>query len=158
VLEIMTKEDWGHWPDSFLATLGLHGSKASTRTPSVSGTLALSNFLIGEFTTRQPVKSSHSGRYIAATGLSQQQSPLEWRNFRRTMLLFSGAYRLRSTLNESGRPIAPGEFVRWERLLRSAGFRSEILASAEGFVSSDYLGQAKCPILDVHMPGISGVE
>jgi FixJ family two-component response regulator len=48
--------------------------------------------------------------------------------------------------------------VALERLLNSVGFRAKVLASAEDLISSDYLGQTKCLILDVHMPGRSGLE
>jgi FixJ family two-component response regulator len=45
-----------------------------------------------------------------------------------------------------------------EKLLGSEGFRAKVFASAEDFSSSDHLGQAKCLILDVHLPGMSGLE
>ena len=45
-----------------------------------------------------------------------------------------------------------------ERLLGSVGLKAKVLAPAEDFISSDHLGQTKCFILDVHMPGISGLE
>lgn len=65
----------------------------------------------GSFTTRQPVKSSQLGRYIAASGLTHHQSALARCNVQRTMLLLPDTYRLSATLNEFGRPIAPGELV-----------------------------------------------
>lgn len=43
-------------------------------------------------------------------------------------------------------------------LVRSVGFAVSTFASAEEFVSSDQLGNADCLILDVCMPGMSGIE
>jgi FixJ family two-component response regulator len=43
-------------------------------------------------------------------------------------------------------------------LVRSAGFAACTFASAEEFVKSDQLGNADCLILDVRMPGMSGIE
>ena len=45
-----------------------------------------------------------------------------------------------------------------EKLLGSEGFRAKVSASAEDFISSDHLGQARCFVLDVHIPGMSGLE
>jgi FixJ family two-component response regulator len=45
-----------------------------------------------------------------------------------------------------------------EKLLGSVGFRAKVLASAEDFIGSEHLGQTKCLILDVHLPGTSGLE
>ena len=45
-----------------------------------------------------------------------------------------------------------------EKLLNSVGIRPKVFASAEGFSSSDHLAQAKFLILDVHTPGMSGLE
>jgi FixJ family two-component response regulator len=44
------------------------------------------------------------------------------------------------------------------RLLRSFGFRAQTFASAEEFWTSDYLQEAACLILDMRMPGMSGIE
>jgi FixJ family two-component response regulator len=44
------------------------------------------------------------------------------------------------------------------RLLRSFGFRAEAFASGEKFVDSGYLERTACLILDVRLPGISGIE
>jgi FixJ family two-component response regulator len=43
-------------------------------------------------------------------------------------------------------------------LLRSAGFAVNAFASAEEFLASDRLGSADCLVLDVRMPGMSGIE
>jgi FixJ family two-component response regulator len=43
-------------------------------------------------------------------------------------------------------------------LLRSAGFHAEVFASAEEFLRSGRLRGTACLILDVRMPGMSGVE
>ena len=42
--------------------------------------------------------------------------------------------------------------------LRSVGFAANVFASAEEFLNSDQLGKADCVILDVRMPGMSGIE
>lgn len=42
--------------------------------------------------------------------------------------------------------------------LKSAGFDAEAFASAEELLSSGHLSGAACLILDVRMPGMSGVE
>ena len=41
-------------------------------------------------------------------------------------------------------------------MLRKFGFASQVFSSAEDFLGSDYLGQTRCLILDVAMPGMSG--
>ena len=43
-------------------------------------------------------------------------------------------------------------------LLKSAGFNAEAFASAEEFLNSGHLPGTDCLILDVRMPGMSGVE
>ena len=43
-------------------------------------------------------------------------------------------------------------------LLRSAGLRAEVFASAEEFLNSGRLRATRCLILDVRMPGMSGME
>jgi FixJ family two-component response regulator len=43
-------------------------------------------------------------------------------------------------------------------LLREFGFAAEAFSSAEEFLASDYLGQTKCLVLDVAMPGMSGPD
>ncbi|TMA95362.1 MAG: response regulator [Deltaproteobacteria bacterium] len=45
-----------------------------------------------------------------------------------------------------------------ESLVESLGFRAETFASTEEFVQCDHLGQIACLILDVHLPGMSGLE
>ena len=44
------------------------------------------------------------------------------------------------------------------RLLRSFKFDGKALASAEEFLNSDCLAETACLILDVRMPGMSGLE
>jgi FixJ family two-component response regulator len=43
-------------------------------------------------------------------------------------------------------------------LLRELGFEVEAFSSAEEFLASDYVGDTKCLILDVAMPGMSGPD
>jgi FixJ family two-component response regulator len=43
-------------------------------------------------------------------------------------------------------------------LLRSVRFGVEVFASAEEFLGSDRVGETDCLILDVRMPGMSGLE
>src|SRR5258708_27831773 len=43
-------------------------------------------------------------------------------------------------------------------LLRSVRFSVEVFASAEDFLNSDRMRQTDCLILDVRMPGMSGLE
>jgi FixJ family two-component response regulator len=43
-------------------------------------------------------------------------------------------------------------------LLKSVGFQAELFASAEEFLTSGRLPGTACLILDVRMPGMSGVE
>jgi FixJ family two-component response regulator len=43
-------------------------------------------------------------------------------------------------------------------LLRELGYAAEAFASAEQFLASDCLGQTRCLILDIAMPGMSGPE
>jgi FixJ family two-component response regulator len=45
-----------------------------------------------------------------------------------------------------------------DRMLRFAGFRTETFASAEGFLAHDRASAPGCLILDVKMPGRSGLE
>jgi FixJ family two-component response regulator len=44
------------------------------------------------------------------------------------------------------------------RLLRSFKFNVKALASAEEFLNSDCLAETACLVLDVRMPGMSGLE
>src|SRR6266851_2331746 len=44
------------------------------------------------------------------------------------------------------------------RLLRSSGFRAEVFASAEEFLESKSAAKTACLILDLRMPGMSGLE
>src|SRR5215212_2971432 len=41
-------------------------------------------------------------------------------------------------------------------LLREFGFAVEAFSSAEEFLASDYVGETRCLILDIAMPGMSG--
>jgi FixJ family two-component response regulator len=43
-------------------------------------------------------------------------------------------------------------------LVRSAGYRCELFPSAEAFLESNGMGQTDCMLLDVQMPGLSGIE
>ena len=43
-------------------------------------------------------------------------------------------------------------------LLRELGFAARAFASSEEFLASGYVGQTKCLILDIVMPGMSGLE
>jgi FixJ family two-component response regulator len=43
-------------------------------------------------------------------------------------------------------------------LLREFGFAVQVFASAEEFLASDCVGQTRCLLLDIAMPGMSGPE
>ena len=43
-------------------------------------------------------------------------------------------------------------------LLREFGFSVQAFSSAEAFLASDHVGQTRCLILDVAMPGMSGPD
>lgn len=43
-------------------------------------------------------------------------------------------------------------------LLRSIGFGADAFASAEEFLNSDYQHNTECLIVDVRMPGMSGLQ
>jgi len=43
-------------------------------------------------------------------------------------------------------------------LIRSLGYRAATFSSAEEFLASEYIGLTNCLILDVGMPGMSGLE
>jgi FixJ family two-component response regulator len=43
-------------------------------------------------------------------------------------------------------------------LLRVFGYAAQAFSSAEEFLASDYVGQTKCLILDIAMPGMSGPD
>lgn len=45
-----------------------------------------------------------------------------------------------------------------ENLIRSVGFEVKLFAAAEDFLDSDIPLQTDCAILDVRLPGISGLE
>ena len=56
--------------------------------------------------------------------------------------------------------IEHSESVRWAvaRTVRSAGFGVEVFASAEEFILSDQVPRTSCLILDVQLPGMSGLQ
>jgi FixJ family two-component response regulator len=68
--------------------------------------------------------------------------------------------------NGTGRPqvtvigVVDDETVRdaLSSLIRSAGYRCELFPSAEVFLESNRMGQTDCMLLDVQMPGLSGIE
>jgi FixJ family two-component response regulator len=43
-------------------------------------------------------------------------------------------------------------------LLRECGFAVQAFSSAEEFLTSDFVGQTQCLVLDIVMPGMSGLE
>jgi FixJ family two-component response regulator len=43
-------------------------------------------------------------------------------------------------------------------LLREFGFSAQVFSSAEEFLTSDYVGQTRCLILDIAMPGMTGPD
>lgn len=43
-------------------------------------------------------------------------------------------------------------------LLRACGFAAQAFASAEEFLASDVIGQTRCLILDIAMPGMTGPD
>lgn len=43
-------------------------------------------------------------------------------------------------------------------LLRQLGFAAEAFASAEAFLASEFVSETRCLILDIAMPGMSGLE
>jgi FixJ family two-component response regulator len=43
-------------------------------------------------------------------------------------------------------------------LLREFGFSAKAFSSAEEFLASDYIGQTRCLVLDVTMPGMTGPD
>jgi len=45
-----------------------------------------------------------------------------------------------------------------ERLLRAAGFQPKSFASAEELLQTEAADSATCLVLDIHLPGISGLE
>jgi len=45
-----------------------------------------------------------------------------------------------------------------DRLIRSVGLEVRVFASAEEFLKSDHPRKADCLILDVRLPGMSGIE
>lgn len=45
-----------------------------------------------------------------------------------------------------------------ERILRTGGFAPVMFASAEAAVADDAANNADCLVLDIHLPGMSGLE
>jgi FixJ family two-component response regulator len=45
-----------------------------------------------------------------------------------------------------------------QRLLRSAGFAVETFATARAFLDADHWAETACLVLDIHLPGMSGIE
>ena len=45
-----------------------------------------------------------------------------------------------------------------DRLIRSAQLETRVFASAEEFLNADHLRKPDCLILDVRLPGMSGIE
>jgi FixJ family two-component response regulator len=45
-----------------------------------------------------------------------------------------------------------------ERLLRAAGFQTMSFASAEELLQTEAVDAAACLVLDIHLPGLSGLE
>ena len=45
-----------------------------------------------------------------------------------------------------------------ERLLRAAGFQPVSFASAEELLQTEAVDAAACLVLDIHLPGLSGLE
>ena len=43
-------------------------------------------------------------------------------------------------------------------LIRSAGYKSALFASAEAFLNSDQIGEMDCLIVDLQMPRLTGLE
>jgi FixJ family two-component response regulator len=43
-------------------------------------------------------------------------------------------------------------------LLREFGFAARAFSSAEEFLASDFIGQTKCLVLDIAMPGMTGPD
>ena len=62
----------------------------------------------------------------------------------------------RSTVSVVDDDISMREALRG--LLKSAGFHSEVFASAEEFLDSGRLADTACLVLDVRMEGITGLE
>jgi FixJ family two-component response regulator len=51
-----------------------------------------------------------------------------------------------------------GLLVATEGVIRSLGYAVATYASAEDFLGSNRVNDTSCPITDVHLPGLSGVE
>jgi FixJ family two-component response regulator len=64
------------------------------------------------------------------------------------------AIPLRISIVDDDRSVREG----LSRLLRSVGFAVNTFTSAEEYLSSDRAGTADCLLLDIRMPGQSGIE
>ncbi len=66
-------------------------------------------------------------------------------------------------LNQQKTPVAvveddDGMRKALDRLLRAAGFQPLLFSSAEAFLGTDAADVAECLVLDIHLPGLSGLE
>ena len=52
----------------------------------------------------------------------------------------------------------PGMRKALDRLLRAAGYKTELFSSAEALMATETPHLADCLIFDIHLPGISGLE
>jgi FixJ family two-component response regulator len=52
----------------------------------------------------------------------------------------------------------PGMRREIERLLNALGFEVEVFGSAEAFLARDSDSRVGCLVLDIHLPGMSGLE
>jgi FixJ family two-component response regulator len=88
--------------------------------------------------------------------------PLEWSAIRVTETAFSGAgqqseqpdARPRVSIVEDDEPVLSSI----DRLLRSIGFKTSAFTSAEQLLESGQLSDTDCLVLDISLPGMSGLE
>ena len=52
----------------------------------------------------------------------------------------------------------PGMLKSLERLLKVHGFETKAFATAESFLGCTVAREASCLVLDVHLPGLSGID
>ena len=74
-------------------------------------------------------------------------------------MVIGGAFR-EPTVEHQVAIVDDSEVIRTEmlRFLRTVGFTAVAFRSAEDFLASDSLGRIGCLLLDVQMPGMSGVQ